>query len=230
VHLLVTRPMPDAQRTADTLRARGHVVTVAPVLRMEIVSDADLGAQHFSAIALTSANAARAIANHPCLDAVAALPVFTVGRETERAARDAGFANVTAADGGVGALARVIAQKLAPCHLLYLAAEERAGDLAGNLAGHGFDVDTVVVYRMVPEPSLDLRAAFAGRGLDGVLHYSRRSAEGFVDAAHAAGLRDAAMRLTHYCLSETVAAPLRAAGANMKIAAHPDEEALLALL
>jgi uroporphyrinogen-III synthase len=222
--------MPDAERTAETLRARGHVVTLAPVLRMEIVADADLGARPLGAIALTSANAARAVATHPRRDTLAALPVFTVGRQTAHAARDVGFSNVTAADGGVTALARLIAQKLASCRVLYLAAEDRAGDLVGELGAHGFDVDTVVVYRMVPDPSLDLRAAFAGEKLDGVLHYSRRSGQAFIDGARAAGVRDAAMHLTHYCLSEIVAVPLRAAGATVRIAAHPDEESLLALL
>src|SRR4051794_14718951 len=224
MHLLVTRPLPDAERTADALRARGHGVTLAPVLRMETIPDADFGEKPFSAIVLTSANAARAIETHARRGALVALPAFTVGRHTENAARDVGFVNVTSADGGVPALARIIAQKLAPCRLLYLAAENRAGDLAGDLGGQGFDVATIVVYRVVADPALDLRAALAQRTLDGVLHYSRRSAEAFLDSARRAHAIDAALRLTHYCLSEMVAAPLRAAGADAKVAADPDEE------
>src|SRR5436305_2778924 len=126
---------------------------------METIADADFGEKAFSALVLTSANAARAIETHARRGALVALPAFTVGRHTESAARDIGFVNVTAANGGVPALVRVIAQKLAPCRLLYLAAEDRAGDLAGDLGAHGFDVATIVVYRMVPDPSLDLRAA-----------------------------------------------------------------------
>ena len=47
--------------------------------------------------------------------------------------------------------------------LLYLAAAERAGDVAGVLAAHGITVDTVVVYRAVANPDVarDLRAALA---------------------------------------------------------------------
>src|SRR5690242_5673059 len=109
MHLLVTRPMPDAERTAETLRARGHAATIASVLRMELVAAADPAPQRFSAVALTSANAARAVAAHPRRDALTALPAFTVGRQTEHVARAAGFTDVTSADGGVTALARVIA-------------------------------------------------------------------------------------------------------------------------
>ena len=86
----------------------------------------------------------------------------------------------------------------------------------------------MVVYRAVPVETLP--SPIVAANLDGVLHYSRRSAEGFVGAARQAGAFDAALRLTHYCLSEVVAAPLRAAGATVRIAAHPDEESLLALL
>ena len=35
--LLVTRPEPDGERTAEALRARGHEVLLAPMLRMQAV-------------------------------------------------------------------------------------------------------------------------------------------------------------------------------------------------
>ena len=35
LRLLVTRPEPDATRTADELRAKGHDVMVAPMLNFE---------------------------------------------------------------------------------------------------------------------------------------------------------------------------------------------------
>ncbi len=171
------------------------------------------------------------IAQHAAL---VAFPLFTVGAHTAEVARDTGFATVTSADGGWPDLARLVAERLAGARqpLLYLAAEQRAGDLAGALAAHGLVVETVVVYRAVANPSLapDLRAAFAD-GLDGVLHYSRRSAQAFLTAARAAGLIDAALALMHYCLSSEVAAPLRAAGAaRVAVAPRPDEAALIELL
>ena len=42
MRLLVTRPEPDAARTAEALRARGHEVLVAPLLRVETIA-ADFG-------------------------------------------------------------------------------------------------------------------------------------------------------------------------------------------
>ena len=64
MRILVTRPAADAERTAAALRARGHEAIVAPLLSVEFLSDAELGAGPWAAILVTSANAARAIAAH----------------------------------------------------------------------------------------------------------------------------------------------------------------------
>jgi len=65
MRLLVTRPEPDNARTAAALRAKGHEVVLAPLLHIEAVADADLGEPPWAAILLTSANGARAVAEHP---------------------------------------------------------------------------------------------------------------------------------------------------------------------
>jgi uroporphyrinogen-III synthase len=234
MHLLVTRPGMEAQRTADILRARGHVVTVSPVLKVETVAEAAFGAGPYAAVVMTSANAARVIAGHARRAELVGLPAFTVGRHTAAAVRAAGFADVTSADGGAPELARLIAARLGGrgATLLYFAAQERSSDLAAALQPHGLTVETVVVYRTVASPNLarELRAAL-NDGVDGVLHYSRRSAQTFLVGAGTAGLLDAAVGLTHYCLSSEVAAPLRAAGAGaVKVAPRPDEAALIGLV
>src|SRR5215216_4341033 len=112
MHLLVTRPAVDADRTAQALRARGHTVTLAPVLHIETIADAALSEGPFAALVMTSANAARAIQRHPRRADFCPLPVFTVGAQTEAAARAAGFARVTSADGGLPDLVRLIAAEL----------------------------------------------------------------------------------------------------------------------
>jgi len=232
MRLLVMRPGADAERTAQALRARGHEVAVVPVLQLEIISDVALPAGPFTAIALTSANALRAIEQHPGRAGLMHLPVFTVGRHTAAAAQAAGFAQVLSANGGLPELTRLIAAKLLGGRVLYLAAADRSGDLAAALAAHRIAVETVVVYRMATNPRLaqDLAAALDARP-DGALHYSRRSAQTFLVGAGTAGRLDAALRLTHYCLSAEIAAPLSAAGATaVKVAPRPEEAALLELL
>jgi uroporphyrinogen-III synthase len=233
VRLLLTRPQADAERTAATLRARGHGVMVAPLLAIELISDGDLGAGPWAAILVTSANAVRAIAGHRRRDELRRIAVFTVGQHTAQAMRDLGFAAVVSADGNVADLAAVVAARTTPgARLLYLAGEERSGDLAGLLRAQNFAVQTALVYRVVTAEMLPRHAADAlETAIDGVLHFSRRSAEAYVNAARRAGLDEAALATPiHFCLSARVAEPLVQAGAGtIRIAARPEEAALIEL-
>ena len=233
MRILLTRPQADAERTALALRGRGHEVVVAPLLDLELLSDADLGVGPWIALLVTSGNAVRAIASHRRRGELRSLKVFTVGDRTAQAMRDCGFADVTSAAGNVHDLAALVAARLQPpARLLYLAGEERSGDLAGLLRERNFVVETVLVYRAVAATDLPHAAATAlAAGLDGVFHFSRRSAEAYLDAARRSNLLRAAIEQpTHYCLSGRIAEPLREAGAaNIRIAARPDETALIEL-
>jgi uroporphyrinogen-III synthase len=239
MRLVVTRPIDEAERTAERLRARGHEVLIAPMLAIAPVSDSPPPAVPFDAILITSGNAPRMLSAHPHLAVLTGLPVFAVGRRTAQAARDAGFADVTSADGDAGDLARLVASRLgsdpggARRRLLYLAGDDRARDLAGDLRPHGIDVETWVVYRALAARTLPAQMCDFGarRGIDGVLHFSQRTAGIFLAAAEAAGLAAEMRPVTHYCLSARVCEPLRAAGwPDIRIAPHPGEEALLDLI
>ena len=229
MRLAVTRPLPDGERTAAALRAHGHDVLLAPLLRIEAVA-ADLSGR-WAGVVVTSANAIRACEGK--LAPLAALPLYAVGAHTAEAALAAGFGAVHAAGGDARALVTSIVAGADRCSepLLYLAAEQRSADLEPLLAPHGIAVTTRVVYRAValplPRPLVDALAA--GR-LDGALHYSRRSAEALLAAAAAAGVSAQALALRHLCLSAQVAAPLAEAGAGtVAIAAAPDESAMISL-
>jgi uroporphyrinogen-III synthase len=230
MRLLVTRPDPDGERTAGALRARGHDVLLAPLLRMQAI-DFALADEGYDAVVMTSANAARVVAAHPDRAKLTALPAFTVGRHTADAARAAGFGDVHSADGDKDDLVRVLAARRVGDRgiLLYLAGEDRSGDLA---LGHTA-VRTVVVYRAVKADCFSpaVAAALTQRRLDGVLHFSRRSAQIYLDCARSAGLLDAALAPAHYCLSRQVSEPLAAAGAaGITVAQRPEEAALIELL
>jgi len=233
VRLLLTRPERDAQRTAAALRARGHAVVIAPLLRIEAVADAQIGAGPWAAILITSANAAHAIAAHERLQELSGVPVFAVGERSAQAMRAAGFAAVTSADASVRDLARLVAERMTPgTSLLYLTGEERSGDLAGDLHAQNFAVHTAVVYRAVATAVLPPAAADAlASGVDGVMHFSRRSAEAYVSAARGAGMLASALKPAHFCLSGQIAEPLARAGAAViRIAPRPVEAAMIELI
>jgi uroporphyrinogen-III synthase len=232
MRLLVTRPQPDAERTAAVLRAAGHQVDVAALLRIELIADVELGGP-WSALVVTSTNALRALESHSRRAALLALPLFAVGRRTAAAARAAGFLDVTAAGGNVQDLAASLRRHQGADPLLYLAGQDRSRDLAGDLAADGRIVSTVVVYRAVKLEQFPpaIAAALAAGQIDGVLHFSRRSAQAYLDCARSAALLDRSLAPSHYCVSDQVAEPLMAAGAkHVRIAERPEEAALIALI
>ena len=230
VRLLVTRPEPDGARTAAALRARGHEVVLAPLLRIELI-DFALPDEAWSAVVMTSANAARAVAEHPRRAALIAAEAFAVGRHTAEAARAAGFRTVHSADGDKDDLANLLRARRggASAPLLYLTGYARAGDLAAGDAR----VVTVVTYRAVKVQHFapEVAAALARGALDGVLHFSARSAQAYLDCASHAGIRETALAPVHICISRQVGEPLAAAGAAaIRIAPRPDEAAMIELV
>ncbi len=242
--VLVTRPHPDDEATAAALRAKGFEVMLAPMLRFEPVAFHDDGDARYGAVIVTSANALRGIAPH-LQDSrlqgsrLLKLPLFAVGEHTASAAHRAGFDNVIPANGDAASLrdsvlASVKAKELKKASpLLYLAGADLARDLAGELGERGFTVVTRTTYRMIPVSSLPREAceAFAASGIEAVLHYSRRSARAFLDAARAGGVEISALAIPQCCISAAVASVVRDAGAaQVMAAASSDENALFEVL
>ena len=232
MRIVVTRPQADGERTAAALRARGHEVLVAPLMRIEPVH-ADLSGG-WGGVIITSANAALAVADNPARKTLCKLPVFAVGRRSAEAAGQAGFADVATAGGDVRDLVRLIAERRADAAapLLYLAGEDRAADLVAELIVHDIAAEMVVVYRAVAVPfPPELTAALKSGEVDAVLHFSKRSAEAYLACAAQAGVKEQALAVRHVCLSAQVAAPLEHAGAShISVAPHPDEAALIGSL
>ncbi len=237
--VLVTRPQPDDEATATALRAKGFEVMLAPMLRFEPVAFHDDGDARYGAVVVTSANALRGIAPHLEGSRLLKLPLFAVGEHTAAAAHRAGFDNVIPANGDAASLrdsvlASVKAKELKKASpLLYLAGADLARDLAGELDERGFTVVTHTTYRMIPVSSLPREAceAFAASGIEAVLHYSRRSARAFLDAARAGGVEISALAIPQCCISAAVASVVRDAGATQVLAAaSSDENALFEVL
>ena len=234
--VLVTRPSPDSETTAAALRAKGHEVVLAPMLRFEPVACSGLDAD-YGAVIVTSANALRAVEGQLGGDLLKR-PVFAVGEATATAARNTGFGKVTAANSDAAALRDLVLAGVKKRHfrksdaLLYLAGADLSRDLATEFGADGLDVVTVTTYRMAALSHLPRAVcdAFAANTIQAVLHYSQRSARAFLDASRAEGVEISALAVPHCCLSQNIAAILHEAGAQVFSAASPDEKALFAAL
>ena len=228
MRVLVTRPRGDAERTARLLAARGHVPILAPLLETRFFDGPPPDLTGVQAILATSANGVRAFARRsPARD----LPLFAVGPQTAAAAGRAGFSDVRNADGDAHALAGAAARWATPQGgaLLHVAGEGNDGVLAADLEARGFVVRRAILYAVEAAGALpaEAAAALAGARLDAALFFSPRSAAVF--AALAAGL--CLRGVIAACISPAAAralAPLSFAG--VRVAARPNQDALLALL
>lgn len=232
MRVLVTRPIQEAETTAQAISARGHEAVIAPMLVIRHRAT-PIPIEGVEAVIVTSANALAAVEDRPEKAALLRLPLLAVGQRTAAAARRAGFGEVTGADGDVMALAGVIREwARKPLRFLHLAGEDRVADLGALIADQGHEVAIATVYdavkadRFGPEAERMLREG----AIDAVTHFSARTAEAFVACAQGVVSLETA-RLRHLCLSERVAQPLRAAGATVvAVAARRDEAALLDLI
>lgn len=209
----ITRAQPGAARTARAVADLGHQPVIAPLLQRRDLP-ADLPS--LPAIAFTSPNAVAALAR---LSADRAARVFAVGDATARAARDAGFSDVTSAAGDGRALAALIAAD-PPASLLWPRAVAPAFDLGEALSGV-VPVTAVAVYETVPADVASPPTA------DAVLVHSPRAARVLAERL----APEAASTLRLLAISPAAAAPLGALPwREIHVAAHPDETHLLAPL
>lgn len=234
MRLLVTRPEPDATRQRNALAARGHEPVLAPLLTIEPVKDVPLHLDGAQGLIVTSRNALRALASHPELLAAKRLPLFAVGEATAKAARDLGFAEVTAGPGTGESLAWLISERLKASAgaLVHLSGETVAFDLKTALEARGFTVRQPILYKAVPATELPQEALAllkAGR-LDGVILMSPRTAAIFASLVVQHRAVAQASRLNCYCLSAAVAQALEPLKGSAIIAARPREEDVLALI
>ena len=164
---------------AAELEARGHSVLCAPVIEIVMRPDAVPDLAGVKGLAFTSANGVRAF--QPFAPAVRHFPAYAVGPQTAAALGAAGFSNVHIADGDVASLAGTIAADGPQGPVLHISGRNQAGDLAAALQAAGCAARRAVLYEARAAENLppNVLAALRDKALDGVLLYSKRSAEIF---------------------------------------------------
>lgn len=229
--ILVTRPAPDNETSAARLVALGFDPVILPLIEMQALTP-ELPAPHqISALAVTSANALRALETSHSLSAYTALPLFAVGDKTASVANELGFEDITIAQGDLSSLTAILKQNHFERPVFYPHGVHVSGDLRELLRPHGIEVVAVEAYGMtaradLPDNTLDQleTGVIAAGGF-----YSERTSAIFADLAQQLS-NEAKRRFSAFCLSEKIASPLKRAGfRNIHLADHPSEEAMMAI-
>ena len=228
MRVLVTRARDDAARTAARLAAAGHQAILSPLIEI-VGTDAAIPDGPVDAVLATSVHALDHVTRRPA--ALSGAPWLVVGERLAAALRACGVGEPEHVAADVASLIAAVAERYPePFRFLYLAGHDRKPDLERALAAAGHHVTIVETYAARPVGRLASAAEGALRGgaVDAVLHFSRRSAELFVEAA--LPLHEEAARLRHAAISADAAAPLLRQGWAVTVARHPDEDGLLAAL
>ncbi len=231
MNILVTRPQPQAGKTAQKLIAMGHDVIVEPMLRFQpLTVDRDV-AGDAKAIAVTSANAIEALAVNGLVDQLQHLPLYTVGEATAKAAEISGFQNVFKAEGDVDSLGRLIASSGQRGPVFYPAAVDRSGDLAGQLKQQGIACHLAEVYQMAAVTGFSettLEQIHAGT-VDCALFYSLRTIQIFLMITKLEKTTVFLNSMKALCVSKRVAEQAGVFG-EVLTAKTPSEDGLFELL
>ncbi len=220
----VTRSSPFHLRSSRELARMGHKTFSAPTLEIE-ATDVRPPAIEPTAIAFTSAHAVR---HHPMRKRWRSLPVFTVGDQCARLAREAGYGDVRSADGSVSELRDLVLGSVSRFgHVVHFGARAPAGDLVEDLRRADLSAELSIVYESLDVPAERLGGVTASlSSIDAILVHSPRGAR-----VAAVLVRQAGWRGRIFALSQACAAPFQhLPGMRIEIAPAPNERALMDLI
>ena len=234
--ILTVRPQPDADLDVACLARRGVSALASPVMAPSYLKPRDLPVpEKTGGLIFTSRHAVSGF-----LDLLGGavppewrrVPVFTVGRASGRAARLAGFANVTTGAGGGAGLAPLVMarRRQITVPLLWPCAVQRGFDMVAALAPH-MAVTAMPVYDMAPVARLgdETGTALTNGTIAAVILMSARSARLFREQLRLHGLEARIGGLTLIAGSAAIA---EAAGSGWRqnfIARRPTRARLLAI-
>lgn len=212
--LVILRPEPGASASLQRAKALGLDAAWMPLFEVRPLAWTPPDPVTFDAVLATSANALRH--GGTGLEQFRHLPLHAVGQATAEAARDAGFAEVFAGSGDVGALLGSLRSGL---RLFYPCGRDRR-----DLSSAPQAILSVPVYAAEALPMPEGFAAIAGAV---VAVHSPRAGERLAELVDVAGIDRSSIGIA--AISEAAARSTGAGWAEVEHAAEPNDGALLEL-
>lgn len=223
--VLITRPIQQAQKTAQKLQSLGIPSVIDPMLTVEylpVTIDPD---RTYQAILVTSAHAVPAL-QHFQREQV----IYTVGDATATAIPMQ--QRIKSAHGTAQDLASLVEKEVNPHNgsLLYISGRTIHFDLVGHLTARGFSIDRLIAYDTHPATDFTtISHHLLNEGLlECILFYSRRTAQTFAKIIQAHKIEHCLENVDALTLSEEVAKPLfDLPFKKINVANEPTEAALI---
>jgi len=235
--IIITRPEHDASIAEKMVLSKGYIPLVSPMMEVLLRSSGWPELQKIllhnpKAFLITSANGVRALSEFCDRRDI---PIVAVGESSASEAKKNGFINVASAEGNVEDLAQLICDNSEIYNglLVHISGTITAGDLQETLRNHGFVVEKIVLYeaKAIHKFSEAAQKSILQGNVNGVLFYSPRTVDIFLECLRKEGNMQALENATAYCLSPAVADRVRAiTWKHIYAAPHPTQNSLLALL
>lgn len=214
MHILITRPQESATSLANHLNHLGHKVTIDSLIHIIPLASDSLNLpsiSSFEAIVTTSQHAIRCLSN---LTSQRDYPLWCVGTESAKVARNLGFQIIHTSAGSAENLVAELLKTITPPldkPILHLSGDVIRMDVVKALQHRGIDARRIVVYKTQEAEALspETHHALKARALDAVLFYSPRTALIFKNLCQAANLGPYCTSLSAICLSESIKAGIQ---------------------
>lgn len=233
VGVLITRPIEDAEDTAQRIKALDprYKVYHTPLLQTKPQKSLDVLPQCDGYIFTSSRGVQYSIQYEDAIDK--ALPAFCVGRTTSDAAQRAGFKTRHIGQGGSMGLIPVILENMTKGQILsHIAGHDVCDGFYQDLIKAGLHIDHIPVYKMEPVTSVssDIYDALQ-HDIQVVVFFSSRTAENFNDLVTIYAIQERVKTMRAICISEQVAHCLdQAHWADIMVAQYPKQDSMLSCL
>lgn len=232
--VLVTRPQPGSDRTAERLAQAGFHPLALPLTEVKPCRDVSMDVDPDTvAVAITSPNALR-LASGNLVDRLSDIPVFAVGKTSARSAENRGLKVAGYANSDALALAALLGRSLnKEARIAYVCGKVRRPEFESEMKAAGFKIQAIETYDSVP-------VSYSTENLQDILGKDMVAAAVF-HSARTAGIFDCLFadrelpQLTDktwfFCFSPNVAEKLKSVPRDRVIvAAGPSDDDLIAAL
>ena len=176
--VLITRPIEDAKIIADLVTQKGYAAFTEPFLKVVFEETSLPDLKIYEALIFTSANGVRAFCDKA---QERNLPIFTIGKNTAEAARQAGFKIITNADGDVDALTKILPENMSEKPYLHIRGKHISRSLSPQ--NQDLSIDEKILYHTekIEEISDECLEMICRGKFSHILFFSERTAESFVN-------------------------------------------------
>lgn len=180
--LLLTRPIDDSIKSKDVLAALGFEVMIEPMLEVVYHPVAIIKIREYDLVVATSRHGIAGLASSTTMRDIR---IVTVGDSSKKYAIDLGFRSVEAAGGTVFDLLQHLKEVACGKRVLYVRGAHVSYDLRKSAEQLDVSLEELVLYSTSASVDFSLvcRNALALGRISGVLFYSPRTAEIFLELA-----------------------------------------------